>query len=74
MPLSYPGTIEVHVFAGNAGRSSLVTFYELRLQGDDRLYAEGSAKIVWINPASGNAILLAPGFYDRIHDERLQVG
>jgi acyl-CoA thioester hydrolase len=58
LPLSYPGTIEVHVFAGNAGRSSLMTFYELRLQGDDRLYAEGSAKIVWINPASGKSASL----------------
>jgi acyl-CoA thioester hydrolase len=58
LPLNYPGTIEVRVFAGNAGRSSLMTFYELRLQGDDRLYAEGGAKIVWINPASGKSVSL----------------
>ena len=46
------------MFAGNAGRSSLMTFYELRLQDDDRLYAEGSAKIVWVNPASGKSVSL----------------
>ncbi|MFZ1624153.1 MAG: thioesterase family protein [Gammaproteobacteria bacterium] len=58
LPLSYPGTVEVRLFAGHAGRSSLLTFYELRLQGDDRLYAEGSAKIVWINPVSGKSVNL----------------
>ena len=56
LPLSYPGTVEVRLFAGHAGRSSLLTFYELRLQGDDRLYAEGSAKIVWISPVSGKSV------------------
>lgn len=58
LPLSYPGTVEVCLFAGHAGRSSLLTFYELRLQGDDRLYAKGSAKIVWINPVSGKSVNL----------------
>jgi len=58
LPLSYPGTVEVRLFAGHAGRSSLLTFYELRLQGDDRLYAEGSAKIVWISPVSGKSVNL----------------
>jgi len=58
LPLSYPGIVEVRMFAGHPGRSSLVTFYELRRQGDDRLYAEGSAKIVWINPASGKSVNL----------------
>jgi acyl-CoA thioester hydrolase len=58
LPLSHPGNIEVHVFAGNAGRSSLMTFYELCLQGDERLYAKGSAKIVWVNPASGKSVSL----------------
>lgn len=58
LPLSYPDTIEVRMLAGNAGRSSLLTFYELRLQGDDRLYAHGSAKIVWINPVSGKSVSL----------------
>lgn len=57
-PLNYPGTVEVRLFAGQAGRSSLPTFYELRLQGDEKLHAEGSAKIVWINPASGKSVSL----------------
>ncbi|MCL4791042.1 MAG: acyl-CoA thioesterase [Gammaproteobacteria bacterium] len=58
LPLSYPGIVEVRMFAGHPGRSSLVTFYELCRQGDDRLYAEGSAKIVWIDPASGKSVSL----------------
>ena len=57
-PLNDPGTVEVRLFAGQAGRSSLPTFYELRLQGDEKLHAEGSAKIVWINPASGKSVSL----------------
>lgn len=52
MPLSYPGVVEVRMFAGHAGRSSVPTYYELRLQGDDTLRAEGAAKVVWMNPAT----------------------
>ena len=58
VPLTYPGKVEVRMFAGQAGRSSLPTHYELRLAGEDRLYAHGEAKMVWINPASGRAIPL----------------
>jgi acyl-CoA thioester hydrolase len=58
VPLVYPGNVEVRMFIGHPGRSSLPTHYELRLQGDERLYATGDAKMVWINPASGRSIPL----------------
>ncbi|HMM54459.1 MAG TPA: thioesterase family protein [Candidatus Desulfobacillus sp.] len=58
VPLVYPGQVEVRMFIGAAGRSSLPTHYELRLGGSDRLFAHGDAKMVWINPASGRAIAL----------------
>ena len=57
-PLSYPGTVEVRMYAGHLGRSSFPTYYELRLQGDERIYAEGAAKVVWMNPATGRSIPL----------------
>ena len=60
VPLVYPGNVEVRMFIGHPGRSSLPTHYELRLQGNDKLYATGDAKMVWINPASGRSIPL-PG-------------
>lgn len=58
VPLSYPGVVEVRMFAGHAGRSSVPTYYELRLQGDETLRAEGAAKVVWMNPASGKSVRL----------------
>lgn len=58
IPFTYPGVIECHMFAGTPGRSSVPTYYELRLVGDDRLFAEGAAKMVWINPTTGKSIPL----------------
>ena len=55
LPLTYPGEVEVRLFAGKPGRSSLPTTYELRKVGDDALYAEGAAKVVWTRPASGKS-------------------
>lgn len=58
IPVNYPATVEVRLFAGQAGRTSVMTWYELYVDGDDRLYAEGSAKVVWMNIASGKAVPL----------------
>jgi acyl-CoA thioester hydrolase len=58
IPFTYPGTVECRMYAGHPGRSSLPTTYELRLVGDDKLYAEGAAKIVWMNPATGKSVPL----------------
>lgn len=58
VPLTYPGTVEVRMYAGQAGRSSVSTYYEIRLLGDDTLYAEGAAKIVFMNPATGKSVPL----------------
>jgi acyl-CoA thioester hydrolase len=56
IPMTAPGTVEVRMAAGEPGRSSLPTFYEMRIVGDDRLYAEGAAKIVWTSPATGKSV------------------
>ena len=56
--LTYPGTVEVRMYAGPAGRSSLPTHYEMRLLGSERLCAEGAAKLVWTKPSSGKSIPL----------------
>ena len=46
-PMEHPGTVEVRMFVGPPGRSSLDTFYELWVGA--RKHAEGAAKIVWID-------------------------
>lgn len=58
IPFTYPGIVECLMYAGAPGRSSLPTYYEMRLVGDPRLFAEGAAKLVWINPSMGKSIPL----------------
>lgn len=58
VPFTYPGTIDCRMFSGHPGRSSVPTYYELRLIGEDRIYAEGAAKLVWIDNATGKSIAL----------------
>ena len=48
--LAFPGDVELRLFAGPPGRSSVETRYEFRRVGEpDVLYAEGTAKLVWID-------------------------
>jgi acyl-CoA thioester hydrolase len=50
-PLVYPGKVETRMFLGGPGRTSVGSFYELWKDG--RMHADGAAKIVWIDLASG---------------------
>jgi acyl-CoA thioester hydrolase len=47
LPLSYPGVVDVRMYIDPPGRSSIDSHYELWMS--DRRYAEGSARIVWID-------------------------
>ena len=68
IPLSYPGVVEVKMFLGAPGRSSIPSSYEMRLQGDDALYATGAAKIVWIDMASGKSVAIPDDLRARLAD------
>ena len=46
-PINYPGTVEVKVFAGPPGGSSVGTFYELLVNGET--YADGAATVVFVD-------------------------
>jgi acyl-CoA thioester hydrolase len=48
-PISYPGTVEVKVYAGAAGGSSVPTYYELRVDNEAEPYADGAAVVVFID-------------------------
>ena len=46
-PINYPGTVEVKMYADAPGGSSLATYYDLALK--DEVYADGAAKVVFID-------------------------
>ncbi|MBV8030218.1 MAG: acyl-CoA thioesterase [Betaproteobacteria bacterium] len=48
-PMNYPGTVEVKVYAGEPGGSSVPTFYELILAQSQLLHADGEATVVFID-------------------------
>ncbi|MGS0742193.1 acyl-CoA thioesterase [Glaciimonas sp. GG7] len=48
--LKYPGEVEVYCYIGQVGRSSFDTTYEIRrVDVPDVIFAEGSARLVWID-------------------------
>lgn len=54
--LKAPGSVEIKVFAGEVGRSSLLQRYEMRRTDEpDVLVATGSAKMVWVSPETGRS-------------------
>jgi len=53
-PMTYPGTVEVRTYVGHAGRSSVPTYVEMLIDGE--LYAEGAAKVVWMNTLTGKSV------------------
>ena len=63
--LTFPGTVELTVFAGPPGRSSVETRYEFRRVGEpDTLYAEGTAKLVWVNLQAQKSVPLPASLRD----------
>jgi acyl-CoA thioester hydrolase len=48
-PFNYPGTVEVKVFTGVPGGSSVPTFYELILSENQIIHADGEATVVFID-------------------------
>ncbi|MCE1183966.1 MAG: acyl-CoA thioesterase [Rhodocyclales bacterium] len=52
-PMNYPGTVEVRTYVGHPGRSSVQTHVEMLIDGE--LYAEGAAKIVWMDTQTGKS-------------------
>jgi acyl-CoA thioester hydrolase len=54
-PVNYPATVVIKMYAGEPGRSSVMTWYELFVEGEDRVYCEGSAKTVWMDTRTGKS-------------------
>src|SRR5690606_34739613 len=48
--LEYPGTVLARHYVGALGRSSIMTYVDMERTDDPgRVYASGSAKVVWVN-------------------------
>jgi acyl-CoA thioester hydrolase len=55
--ITYPSTVIVRMYVQALGRSSMTSRYEVVVDGqEDRLCAEGTAKVVWINTQTGKSI------------------
>ena len=52
-PLVYPGEVEVRMYVGDLGRTSIGSFYDIVRDG--RRVAEGAAKIVWVDVKTGRS-------------------
>jgi acyl-CoA thioester hydrolase len=53
IPLVYPRDVEVRMYLGTPGRSSIDSFYEIASGGTT--YADGAAKIVWVDFGTGKS-------------------
>ena len=58
IPMNYPGTVEVRTYTDAPGRSSVLTHVEMRIEGDDKIYAQGAAKVVWMDTQTGKSVPL----------------
>lgn len=68
IPVTYPATVIVRLFAGAPGRSSVMNWYEISVEGDERIYAEGSAKVVWMNHMTGKSVPLPETLRKRVEN------
>lgn len=54
-PVNYPATVVIKMYAGDPGRTSVMTWYQLFVEGEERVYAEGAAKTVWMDTSTGKS-------------------
>ena len=62
--INYPGTVEVQVYAGTPGASSVPTYYELKIGGE--LYADGAATVVFIDMARQKPVRIPQTIRERL--------
>lgn len=67
IPIEYPATVIVKLYAGDPGRSSVMTWYEILVEGDERVHAEGSAKVVWMDHETGRSVPIPDALRARLN-------
>jgi acyl-CoA thioester hydrolase len=56
VPLVYPAELEVRMYIGDPGRTSIGSYYDLLVGG--QRHADGAARMVWTDRASGRPVPL----------------
>jgi len=57
--LSYPGEVVGRLYVGEMGRSSVDTYVTMSRSDDrDTIYAEGGARLVWVNYTQSKSVAL----------------
>lgn len=55
-PITYPDTVRIDCYAGELGRSSFMTWYEVfALSDPEPMASEGYAKVVWMDRRTGKS-------------------
>ncbi len=55
-PITYPDSVHINCYAGEMGRSSFMTWYEVfTLSEPEQIASEGYAKVVWMDRRSGKS-------------------
>jgi acyl-CoA thioester hydrolase len=62
--INYPGTVEVQVFTGPPGGSSVPTYYELMIGGE--VHADGAATVVFIDMARQKPVRIPQNIRERL--------
>ncbi|MEW6690675.1 MAG: thioesterase family protein [Pseudomonadota bacterium] len=74
--ITYPGTVEVRLYVGRPGGSSVATHYELRvINGEPRdpeLYADGAAVVVFVDMKAQKAKRIPNGIRERLLAARVE--
>jgi acyl-CoA thioester hydrolase len=64
--MTYPGTVEVRLYVGKPGGSSVPTFYELRVDADPEPYADGAAVVVFVDMKRQKPVRIPDGMRERL--------
>ena len=71
-PITYPGTVEVRLSVGKLGGASVATHYELRVDRDSVLYADGEAVVVFVSSSTQKPIRIPDEI--RLRLQRAEIG
>ena len=64
--MTYPGTVEVRLYVGKPGGSSVPTHYELRVDSDPLPYADGAALVVFVDMKQQKSKRIPDGIRERL--------
>ena len=65
-PIPYPETLDIRMYAGRVGRTSIVTLYEIDSADKNTRYAEGQVVLVWVDRNAGKSLPLPDDLRDAV--------